>query len=165
MDIFGVGPLEFFLILIITLIILGPNDMAKAGRAIGRFLRRIVMSEEWRIITQSAREFRHLPQRLMREAAIEDIKNELPDLRRDADLDGLTQDLTQWQRDVSGWTKQATSQTAEEITPPASQPAIGQSAGQAPPKPAPKTAPPSPSPKKRFSWDEPDILPVEDETS
>lgn len=164
MDIFGVGPLEFFLILIITLIILGPNDMAKAGRAIGRFLRRIVMSEEWRIITQSAREFRRLPQRLMHEAAIEDIKKELPDLRRDADLDGLTQDLTQWQRDVSGWTKQATSQAAGEVTTPAPQPAIGQSAGQAS-KPAPKTAPPSPSPKKKFSWDEPDILPIEDETS
>ena len=32
MEILGIGPLELFFILIIALIVLGPNDMVKAGR-------------------------------------------------------------------------------------------------------------------------------------
>jgi hypothetical protein len=164
MDIFGIGPLEFFLILLVALIFLGPNDMAKAGRSLGRFLRRLVMSEEWRIITQSAREFRHFPERLMREAGVEDIKNELPDLRRDADLDGLNRDLTEWQRDVSGWTKQVDKQASQETTP-KDQPTIAppEKSGNAKPSaPAPK---PAQSAKPKAPWDEPDIVPVEDESS
>ena len=86
MDIFGIGPLEFVLILIIMLIILGPNDMVKAGRSIGTFLRKLILSDEWRIIQQAGKEFRNIPERLVREAGIEDIKKDLPsaeDLRKE----------------------------------------------------------------------------------
>lgn len=160
MDIFGIGPLEFFLILIIALIILGPNDMAKAGRSLGQFLRRLVMSEEWRIITRSASEFKHLPNRLIREAGLEEIKNELPDLRRDADLDGLNKDLQEWQKDVSSWTKQPNSdetnldEPERTIAPPQK---IGNN------KPA--LPQPAQSQSQKFSWDDPDIIPVEDNKS
>ena len=78
MDIFGVGPLELFLILIIALIFLGPNDMAKAGRSLGRFLRKMVTSPEWRTLLQASREMRNIPNRLMREAGIDEIKKDLP---------------------------------------------------------------------------------------
>jgi hypothetical protein len=163
MDIFGIGPLEFILILLIALIIFGPSDMAKAGRTLGRSLRRLVMSEEWRIIAQSAREIRHFPERMMREAGVEEIKKELPDLRKDADLDGLSRDISDWQREVSGWTKQTDTQTANKtnfqqptITPPVKKPS---------PKPATQATPISQSGKGKFSWDEPDIAPVEDEAS
>jgi len=78
MNIFGVGPLEFFLILVIALIVLGPNDMAKAGRSIGRFLRKVVTSPEWRTLLQASKEMRNLPNRMMREAGIEDIQKSLP---------------------------------------------------------------------------------------
>ena len=86
MDIFGIGPLEFLLILIIMLIILGPNDMVKAGRTIGSFLRKLILSDEWRIVQQVGKEFRNLPDRLVREAGIEDIKKDLPtmeEIRKD----------------------------------------------------------------------------------
>ena len=78
MNIFGIGPLEFFLILVIALIILGPNDMAKAGRTIGKYLRKIITSPEWRTLLQASREMRNLPNRMMREAGIEDIQKDLP---------------------------------------------------------------------------------------
>lgn len=78
MSIFGIGPLEFFLILVIALIVLGPNDMAKAGRSIGRFLRKVVTSPEWRTLLQASKEMRNLPNRMMREAGIEDIQKILP---------------------------------------------------------------------------------------
>lgn len=40
MDILGVGPLELIFILLLALIIMGPKDMVKSGRTIGRFLRK-----------------------------------------------------------------------------------------------------------------------------
>ena len=160
MDIFGIGPLEFFLILLVALIVLGPNDMAKAGRNLGKFLRRLVMSEEWGIITRSAREFKYLPNRLMREAGVDEIKNELPDISKDADLEGLNRDLREWQQDVSSWTKQPEGQetdnrdSAQTIAPPAK--TLNN-------KKATSTT--TQLQKQKFSWDDPDIIPVKDKNS
>jgi Sec-independent protein translocase protein TatA len=36
MDFLGVGPLELLFILLIALIVLGPNDMVKTGRTLGK---------------------------------------------------------------------------------------------------------------------------------
>lgn len=82
MDILGIGPLELFFIIIIALIVLGPRDMAKAGRTIGRYLRMIVKSSGWQAVQQTSKELRRLPNRLMREAGLEedlsDINKILP---------------------------------------------------------------------------------------
>ena len=55
MDILGIGPLELLFILIIALIVLGPKDMAKAGRTIGRYLRTIVTSPTWHAVQNTSR--------------------------------------------------------------------------------------------------------------
>ena len=97
MDILGVGPLELVFILIIALIVLGPRDMAKAGRTIGRALRKIVTSPSWRAVQQTSREIRNLPNRLIREAGLEDMKNHLPDpdqLKTDFSLKDLQNDIS-----------------------------------------------------------------------
>jgi len=111
MDIFGIGPLEFLLVMLIALIILGPKDMGKAGMAIGRFLRKVVTSEEWRILTRASREITNLPARLMREAGLEEIKKELPtpeSLVKESGLADLQKDLKkeaeQVQEEFSAWT-------------------------------------------------------------
>jgi sec-independent protein translocase protein TatB len=91
MNIFGIGPLEFLLILVIALIIMGPNDMAKAGRSLGKFMRRVVTSPEWRTLLQASREMRNLPNRMMREAGIEDIKKDLPTPEQIIKESGLTE--------------------------------------------------------------------------
>ncbi len=162
MDIFGIGPLEFFLILIVALIVFGPNDLAKAGRTLGRTLRKLASSEEWRIISQSAREFRHLPNRLIREAGVDDLKKDLPDIKRDMDLDGLTKDLKDWEKDVSSWTKTVNQPAADPTQ--TAQPVIAppQKTPEVKSQPAAKTPP---AKKQAFSWDEPDIQPVEDDNS
>ena len=75
MDILGIGPLEIFFIIIIALIVLGPKDMAKAGRTIGRYLRMIVTSSGWQAVQQTSKELRKLPNRLIRDAGLdEEIK-------------------------------------------------------------------------------------------
>lgn len=68
MEILGIGPSELIFIVIIALIILGPKDMQKAGRTIGKWLRDIVTSDGWKVFQQTSRELRTLPNRLMREA-------------------------------------------------------------------------------------------------
>jgi sec-independent protein translocase protein TatB len=68
MDIFGIGTSEILFIIIIALIILGPKDMQKTGKTIGKWLRGIVTSDGWKIFQQTSRELKTLPNRLMREA-------------------------------------------------------------------------------------------------
>jgi Sec-independent protein translocase protein TatA len=77
MDILGIGPLELFFIILIALIVLGPKDMVKAGRTIGKNLRKVVTSENWRTIQQASNEIRTLPNRLMREAGLDEIQKDL----------------------------------------------------------------------------------------
>jgi sec-independent protein translocase protein TatB len=68
MEILGIGMSELIFIVIIALIVLGPKDMQKAGRTIGKWLRSIVTSDGWKVFQQTSRELRTLPNRLMREA-------------------------------------------------------------------------------------------------
>ncbi len=68
MEILGVGMSELVFIVIIALIVLGPKDMQKAGKTIGKWMRNIVTSDGWKIFQQTSRELRTLPNKLMREA-------------------------------------------------------------------------------------------------
>jgi Sec-independent protein translocase protein TatA len=84
--------MELIFILIIALIVLGPEDMAKAGKTLGRTMRKVAMSPTWRAVQQTSRELRALPYRLMREAGLDEIEQELnfvkdtqKELRREVD--------------------------------------------------------------------------------
>ena len=68
MEILGIGAPELIFIVIIALIVLGPKDMQKAGKTIGKWLRDTVTSDSWKLFQQTTRELRNLPNRLMREA-------------------------------------------------------------------------------------------------
>ncbi|MEK6222331.1 MAG: hypothetical protein N2D54_08785 [Chloroflexota bacterium] len=77
MDFLGIGPLEIILIFVIILIVLGPNEMIKASTSIGNFIRKVVSSEGWRTIQKASRELRTMPNRLAREAGIEEFQKQL----------------------------------------------------------------------------------------
>ncbi len=77
MEILGIGPLEILFILLISFVVLGPGDMAKTGRTIGRFLRKLVTSQWWSGFRNASREISQLPYTLMREASIEEATKEL----------------------------------------------------------------------------------------
>jgi len=111
MEILGIGPLELFFILLIALIILGPGDMVKAGRTLGRFLHKIVTSSEWRTVQKASRELRYLPNRLMREASLEDLSKDLSDINKIGSQ--ISSDVKKMEIDLSSWT------TPPESTPPA----------------------------------------------
>lgn len=74
MEIFGIGPSELIFIIVIILILLGPKDMQRTGYMIGRWLRRIVTSDGWKVVQRTSCEIQTLPHRLMREAALDELK-------------------------------------------------------------------------------------------
>ncbi len=76
MDILGIGPSELFFIIIIALIVLGPKDMQKAGKTLGRWLNNLIKSDGWKAFQQTSKEIRTLPTKLMREANLETAEME-----------------------------------------------------------------------------------------
>jgi Sec-independent protein translocase protein TatA len=84
MDFLGVGPMELIFIIIIALVLIGPRDIGKFARSAGRFLNRLYKSETWRMLLDTSRTIRHLPERLAREAALEELN-----LARDAAIEEL----------------------------------------------------------------------------
>ena len=78
MEFLGIGPLEILFILVIALIILGPKDIVKTGRVVGKTLRKIVTSPTYQMVQNTSREIRELPNRLMRESGLDELQNELP---------------------------------------------------------------------------------------
>lgn len=104
MDILGVGPLELIFILIIALIVLGPSDMVKAGRTIGKFLRLVVTSSTWRAVTRTSDELRTLPNKLIRDAGLEEDFKEIQEATKKAVPPSFDSDISKWQEDIDTWT-------------------------------------------------------------
>lgn len=71
MEILGIGLPELVFIFIIALLILGPKDMQKAGKTLGRWLNQLINSDAWKVVRQSSMELRNLPTNLMRDANLE----------------------------------------------------------------------------------------------
>ena len=85
MDILGIGASELIFILLIAIIVLGPKDMQKAGRTIGRWLNQLVRSDSWKALQRASSEIRNLPTNLMREANLEELKEMDRDIRNNID--------------------------------------------------------------------------------
>lgn len=116
MEILGVGPLEVVFILLIALIVLGPKDMARTGRTVGRFMYRVITSPGWRTFKQASKELRQLPTKLMREAGLEE--NELRQIGQEIGVKELGGQIGQIDHDLSAWT----TPRPESESPPAEQP-------------------------------------------
>ena len=100
MEILGIGAPELVFIVIIALIVLGPKDMQKTGRTIGRWLNQLVRSDGWKAFQQTSREIRNLPTNLMREANLEmaEMEKELrkaTDFRSPSSASSSSRNLTQ----------------------------------------------------------------------
>ena len=116
MDILGIGPLELLFILIIALIVLGPKDMVKAGRTIGKFLRQIVTSPTWHAVTRTSTELRNLPNKLIRDAGLEEDIKQIQDATKNVIPPTLNQDLSKWQEDINSWTTPPTAGSSPPAT-------------------------------------------------
>jgi Sec-independent protein translocase protein TatA len=79
MEIFGIGPLEFLLIMLLALIILGPKEMQNVGKKIGQGLNKLVKSDTWKTVRQASEKMRTLPNDLMRDAELDELKKNFKD--------------------------------------------------------------------------------------
>lgn len=83
MEVLGIGPMELLLVLLLALALVGPRDLGKHARSLGRSLRRLYRSEEWAAVQQASRNLRSLPSRLAREAELEELDAARPTPRQD----------------------------------------------------------------------------------
>ncbi|MBN1302954.1 MAG: hypothetical protein JXA13_00860 [Anaerolineales bacterium] len=65
--------------------------MQKVGRTLGAWLRKLVMSDSWRVYQDTSKEIRNLPTRLMREANFdpEEFNNLKSEIEQSVDVEGL----------------------------------------------------------------------------
>ncbi|MBU0510645.1 MAG: twin-arginine translocase TatA/TatE family subunit [Chloroflexi bacterium] len=110
MEFLGIGPLEVLFVLLIALIVFGPKDIVKAGQTMGQFLRKLVISPGWQAFQQTSRDLRNLPTKLMREAGLDEIQQDLKQISPISYQAELTTDirkhLSQTQEGLSAWTTQ-----------------------------------------------------------
>lgn len=88
MEILGVGPLEIILVLILALVVLGPQDMVATAFKIGAWVRKMVRSPTWREIADMSREIRQIPTTIMRDSGLreiaKDVKNTTAEVKAQA---------------------------------------------------------------------------------
>ncbi len=136
MDILGIGPLELLFIFIIILVVLGPNEMVKTGALLGRYLRRLMMSPTWKLIQDTSREIRYLPNRLARQAGLDDIQKEMREGIDIPKIGDLPEQLKKEMR-FEAWTN------PNPEAPPQAEPSPADGAGKAPVPEEEDPAPPA----------------------
>jgi sec-independent protein translocase protein TatB len=110
MELFGVGPLEFLLILVLALVIMGPEDMVGTARKLGQWIYKVVRSPTWRAILSTTQDLRDLPQKIVRDAGIEEAMKEVKDTANQ--VKGELKDATE---DINKEMKAATSDLTNEL--------------------------------------------------
>src|SRR5689334_7792640 len=137
MEFLGIGPLELLFIIVIILMIVGPKDVARVSRTIGRGLNRLYRSDNYRLIQKASAELRNLPQELMKEANLEELQKlaEIPELKEGLSLNPPEKSSTE--QSLKAWT--------EELPPSASESKNSETKNDAAPSteqlPAPKDHP------------------------
>jgi Sec-independent protein translocase protein TatA len=77
MSVLGIGGPELILILVLFLLILGPEHAPRVGRALGKQLRALTRSEVWQAVSQMGFSIRNLPQALIKLAEVEELQSQL----------------------------------------------------------------------------------------
>jgi Sec-independent protein translocase protein TatA len=131
MEFLGIGPLELMFIVLLILLVFGPKDIARMARSIGQFLNRLYRSENYKIIQKTSDELRNLPNRLAREAQLEELQKEMKDVGAIGNLNPLAPPPSPG-KPFQAWTQEL---------PPASPPPTEPPAPAQPPAPTPTGRP------------------------
>lgn len=73
MEIFGIGPLELILILLLALVILGPKEMVNMSKKAAAWLRKFRQSDTWK----TTKEVMDIPNKVMEETGLDKEIREL----------------------------------------------------------------------------------------
>lgn len=67
---------EILCIVILAFILIKPQEYEKIGRLIGKMLRSIIASEQWKSVQRATNGIRNMPNELIREAGLEEIQKD-----------------------------------------------------------------------------------------
>jgi Sec-independent protein translocase protein TatA len=117
--VFGIGTLEIIFILIIVLLVIGPKDIEKTSRNLGKMINRVNRSPTFQIVRRTSEELRNLPARLAQEAQLEELKEltDMSDVKKE--LQETAKSIGELNRPFEAWTKDL---KAGEAPPPAIKP-------------------------------------------
>ncbi len=79
MKLFNIGFAELILILIIMLVVLGPDQTIQQMKKLASFVRKVVRSPFWSDILDTSREIKDLPNKMLRESGLDE---ELAEMNR-----------------------------------------------------------------------------------
>ncbi len=78
MQIFGgIGVSEILFVLVLMVIVLGPQKMVEGARGLGKTIRKVTRSQFWKDVQQTSKEIREIPKKIIEEADIEEDVNEI----------------------------------------------------------------------------------------
>lgn len=81
MEIFNIGPWELVLILVLALIVFGPERMVDYSKTAARLVRKVVRSPFWRDLVSTSEEIKDIPRQIVKEANLEESLRDLKDLQ------------------------------------------------------------------------------------
>jgi sec-independent protein translocase protein TatB len=119
MELFGIGPLELLFIFIIILLVIGPKDIEKTSRNLGKMINRVNRSPNFQVVRRASEELRNLPARLAREAQLDELKEltDLSDVKKE--LQETANTIGNLNKPFDAWTKELPAGQMPATTPPA----------------------------------------------
>ncbi len=81
MELFNIGPWELVIILVLALVVFGPEGMVKFARDSALFIRKVVHSSFWRELVSTTEEIKDIPRQLVKEADLEESMREIKQLK------------------------------------------------------------------------------------
>ena len=106
MNFLGVGPLELVLLILIALVVLGPEDIVKVSKKMGAWIRKARRSETWENVVKISDEVKKIPQNFMEESGMENIKDDLRKTGNDikesfVDIEEFNRELNRIKLDIN----------------------------------------------------------------
>ena len=141
--IFGIGIPEILIVVVLALIVMGPQDMVATARKLGRWVYRVYHSPTWRMIMSTSQELRELPTKFVREAGLEDTVKEIKQTTADvkSQLKEATSDVSAGLKEVTSDASAELNEARQELGAETQAPAVLAQPEAALPSPAPDPAP------------------------
>lgn len=89
MKVFNIGVGEILFIIILAVIIFGPENLVKSAREMGAFLRKVTKSPYWQEVWATRRDLEEIPRMLAKEANLKETLREL-----DLDTKGVSSQVS-----------------------------------------------------------------------
>ena len=77
MEILNIGPLELLVILVLAVLMFGPDDLVNFAHKAGRWIYNLRKSELWQEIVGTTKEIQEFPQKILKEAELEETIKEI----------------------------------------------------------------------------------------